>query len=974
MGYDRLALTDTDTLYGLMPFIEACGEHGVRPIVGAELTDPSTGHRAILLVQSAEGYKTLCHLITARHLDKDFRLSQAVAKSHEGVSLLTGNLSLLREWREKNVTLHAALPRKPISRSAPLMETAKALQIPLAATPGSFYLHESDAPVHHMLRAIDLKTTLDRVGALDKAPEGSFLAPEKVYIDRFSACPEAIRNTRALAETLEFDGPRFGLVMPPWNDKEGQETGHCLREAAYQGAFSRYGRDLPENLVNRLEHELAIIGQMGFSSYFLTVKDIVSLSPRICGRGSGAASLVAYCLKITNVCPVKHNLYFERFLNPGRKDPPDIDVDFAWDERDAVIAQVFERHPDHAAMVSNHVCIKPRMAVRDVARVFGLPEAEISRVTKKIPWFIDGDDEGRTILKALAQGSGSKGSTLPSPWPDILGFAQKIVGLPRCLSVHPGGIVITPRPIADYVPVEKAPKGVKIIQWDKDQAEAAGLVKIDLLGNRSLGVIRDAISNLKINGHRLDEASWEPEADFETQEMVAQGRTMGCFYIESPAMRLLQKKSGTGDFEHLVIHSSIIRPAANECIQAYLKRLHGEPWEPLHPLIAGILDETYGILTYQEDVSKTAVALAGFSHAHADGLRKVMSKKEKNRALKDFYQDFETGARRNGVPPSVISEVWQMMLSFSGYSFCKPHSASYAKVSFQAAWLKTHFPAEFMAAVISNQGGFYSAFAYVSEAMRLGLAILPPDVNQSEIRWRGNGKNLRAGLLSIRELSRAAMGRILAERKKRCFKSMEDFLTRARPDLPEAEAMIRCGALDSLNPNMSRSAMMWRLAYFNKNRPRADERILPIPIAPLALPVPPPILDDPLKRVQQEFETLGFICDRHLLLYYQSLLEKHRVVKAIHLGRYVGKRILMAGFLVTGKTVSTKHGDPMEFLTFEDETAIFETTLFPQVYARYRHLMESQRPYLLRGSVDANWGAATLTVSHITPLPAFTSL
>jgi DNA polymerase III alpha subunit len=317
---------------------------------------------------------------------------------------------------------------------------------------------------------------------------------------------------------------------------------------------------LGEALVERLEHELATIARMKFSSYFLVVKKIVSQSPRTCGRGSGAASLVAYCLGITNVCPVKHNLYFGRFLNPGRTDPPDIDVDFAWDERDSVIDSVLEHFAGRSAMVASHILFQPRMALRETAKVFGMPEAEIGKITRRLPWFWHRGELDAGLLKNLRDRPETRHLDFVAPWPQIMNLAQRIIGIPRYLSVHPGGVVVTPKAIEEYVPLEDAPKGVPIIQWDKDGTEDSGLVKIDLLGNRSLGVIRDALANAKENGTQLDENRWEPEDDPATQKTVAQGRTMGCFYIESPAMRLLHQKAGNGDFEHLVIHSSIIRP------------------------------------------------------------------------------------------------------------------------------------------------------------------------------------------------------------------------------------------------------------------------------------------------------------------------------------------------------------------------------------------------------------------------------
>jgi DNA polymerase-3 subunit alpha/error-prone DNA polymerase len=573
------------------------------------------------------------------------------------------------------------------------------------------------------------------------------------------------------------------------------------------------------------------------------------------------------------------------------------------------------------------------------------------------------------LLTGLKQRPESRTLEFPHPWPEILALAQRIIGTPRYLSVHPGGVVITPRPIDEYVPLERAPKGVPIIQWEKDATEDAGLVKIDLLGNRSLGVIRDALGNLRANAVAFDESRWEPEDDLATQQALAQGRTMGCFYIESPAMRLLQQKSKVGDFEHLVIHSSIIRPAANEFIREYIRRLHGGQWDPIHPLLGEVLDETFGIMVYQEDVSRTAVILAGFSHAEADALRKVMSKKDRRHQLRDFRKRFFAGAKSRGVSQDQVTAIWEMMMSFSGYSFCKPHSASYARVSFQAAYLRVHHPAEFMAAVISNQGGFYGTFAYVSEARRLGLTILPPDINTSEVHWTGRDDVIRVGLLSTKGLSAEVQARIVAERRRQPYRSAGDFLQRVQPAEDETRALIHSGALDELNPGGNRAALMWELACWLKTRSRkliprtrslfgsssdAQARKLP--------PLPP---EDERERLRREFSVLGFLCDRHPMELYDDILQKLKTVKAVDLPHHLGRRVRLAGWLITGKVVTTKHGDPMEFLTFEDETGIVETTFFPATYHRFCHMIDRQRPYLLSGKVEEDWGAITLTVDRV---------
>ena len=974
LGYDRLALTDTDNLYGLWSFLSACRQEGLQPIVGAELTDPNSTKRVVCLVENASGYANLCRILSQRHLNAEFDMQTVVEAHAQGLCFLTTDPDLLKTWHAAGVWVAAHMPRRPMLGSHPLCRAADRLGIPLVATPSSFFLSSEDVATHRLLRAIDRNTTLSRLNTGDAAPADAWLASPETYTRRFAICPDAIQATRDLADRLTFTGPSFGTVMPPWRDRRGRPASACLRKAVIKGALERYGQELAEPVVERIENELRVIEDMGFCAYFLVVRDIVRHSPRTCGRGSGAASIVAYCLGITNVCPLKHNLYFERFLNPGRSDPPDLDVDFAWDERDDVLDQVLTKYKGHAAMVSNHVFFQPRMALREVAKVFGLPDREISVLTKRLPFYFHKDRSDAPLEARLRQLPELRNIDYTDPWPRIIRLAQKITGIPRYLSVHPGGVVITPDPIETYVPLEIAPKGVPILQWEKDATETAGLVKIDLLGNRSLGVIRDALRNLHQNGGCLDESGWEPEDDFATQEAIAQGHTMGCFYIESPATRLLQKKSAVGDFDHLVIHSSIIRPAANRFIQEYIRRLHGGQWDPIHPLLGDVLEETFGIMVYQEDVARAAVAIAGFSHAEADGLRKVLSKKDRERKLRDYQARFSAGAAARGVPEAVIAKVWEMIMSFSGYSFCKPHSASYAKVSFQAAYLKVHFPAEFMAAVINNQGGFYSTFAYVSEARRLGLSILPPNIERSDIAWKGDGQALRTGLISVKGLSGRCQSLIVSERQKMPFQSIQDVLRRVQPDDTEARALIHSGALDAFCHTGNRAELVWELARWQKGRARRAS-----PLALFEVPgdsLPPPRLPDTdeLERLRREFSFLGFLCDRHPMALYRPRLRQIDPVPARRLNDFVGQRICLAGWLVTGKRVQTKHGETMEFLTFEDESGIVETTFFPKTYERFCHMVDRNRPYVLKGKVEMDWGATTLTVDHVTALPPVTQL
>jgi error-prone DNA polymerase len=962
LGYQKLALTDTDNLYGLWPFIQACQDLNIDPIIGAEITDPRMPHRAVCLVKDNRGYKNLTQLLTRRHRDENFSLAHNLPRFSSGLLVLTQSPDLLALWHEMGLDLAAALPRHPLSQSHPLCRTALERGIPLAATPGSFFLHPKDIHTHAMIRAIDKNTCLSRLTPQDMAPATAFLASPDQYQQKFNTLPKAVENTWMLAEKISFTGPDFGIVMPPFQGKTNEQACCLLREKTFQGALDRYGPSLTGKVMSRIDHELSIISQKNFCQYFLVVQEIVQKASRICGRGSGAASIVAYCLGITNVCPMKYNLYFERFLNPGRKDPPDIDVDFAWDERDDILNFVLSKFKGHSAMVSSHVLFQPRMAVREVAKVFGLPDGEIQKISSRLPWFWKTDEPAQDLLAGIREKPEFRFLDFPQPWPEIMAYAQAIIGTPRYLSVHPGGIIITPDPIDTYVPVETAPKGIPLIQWEKDSAEAAGLVKIDLLGNRSLGVVRDCIKSIQSSrGDFKDFSLQDPEDDLETQHHVAQGNTMGCFYIESPAMRLLQKKSKIGDFHHVVILSSIIRPAANEFIQEYIKRLHTGVWKPLHPLMEDVLDETLGIMVFQEDVSRVAVHLAGFTHVQADDLRKIMSKKDKTQVLRDYYTRFAAGAAQKGINKSDIQRIWDMIISFSGYSFCKPHSASYARVSFQAAYLKTHYPAEFMAAVISNQGGFYSTFAYVSEARRMGVNILGPDIHKSHIKWTGSSDQLRVGFLSIKSLSSTTMESIVRERKTSKFTSLEDFFNRVRPREDDVRSLIHSGCLDIFKGNKGQSALLWAFSSWHQKKTRKitpslfdqTQETIPIPELPPDLPM------DILRR---EFSVLGFLCQGHPILLYAHEIKQKKTVKAVDLSRHIGKRVGFAGWLITGKVVKTKHGDPMKFLTFEDETGIIETVFFPKPYARFCHMLDYGRPYFLIGKVESDWGAITLTV------------
>jgi len=967
MGATKLALTDRNGLYGIPRFVEAARRRGLAPIVGAEVV--TDRHRAVLLVRDDEGYANLCRLLSARHGDADFDLCRHLVEEHRGLSVLTDDAAVVEALRRSTAAdLFVELsPGHGMERALAL---ARRTGLPPVATSRAVMLKPDDFELHRVVRAIALNTKLSRLRPGDTAGAGDLLLSPQRLRDFFPHCPEALDNAGRIAAACKNDWGSSGPVFPAFEGLDAREAFAVLARRAEEGARRRYGR-VDRAVRARLDKELAIIGEKGFAHYFLVVEEIARQSPRTCGRGSAAASLVAYCLEITHVDPVRHNLFFERFLNPGRVDPPDIDIDFPWDERDAVLDFAFARYGGgRAAMVANQIGFKGRAAVREVAKVFGLPAAEIKSVTSRI----SGYWKAEQTVDAVGRHPLFRGETLGEDWQRVLRLAGRLRGQLRHLSLHCGGLVVVPDEIRRYVPVEVSAKGLPVIQWEKDQAEAAGLVKIDILGNRSLAVIRDALEAVRRNtGTGIDYAAWRPLEDGKTRRLLRTGRTMGCFYIESPATRQLLRRMWGEEpepvtlerdlFEHLVMASSIIRPAANAFIREFVARMRGRPWRHLHPRLEGVLDETYGLAVYQEQITQLAMALAGFSVTEGDRLRKILSKKDKAQRLADYREKFLAGGCRNGIAVRTLRTIWEQILSFSGYSFCKPHSASYALVSCKAAWLKANYPAEFMAAVIANRGGFYSPLAYLSEARRMGLEVLPPDINDSAYAYTGAGEAVRIGLMQIRGLCRQGAEALLEERQRKGdFPSFRDFLNRVSLDAADVRRLIRAGCFDDVEGRERRPALVWELLRFHGRFDRSGSGLL-FKESAAELPRPEPYDESTVLR--QELEALDMLVSRHPLDLYRRKIARLRPVPAAELGRWAGRYITVVGWWVTGKTVATAEGRPMEFVSFEDTTAIFDATFFPKAYERFCRRLSRHRPYLLKGKVEEEFGVATLTVEWV---------
>jgi error-prone DNA polymerase len=962
MGCSSIAITDRNGFYGVPRFVDAARDAGIVPIIGTEAVTEQ--NRAVLLARNEEGYANISRLLSDLHCRKGFDLGSALVEYRHGTVVISDDAKLLsRLKRDSDEGLFVELsPGHAMHRALAL---SRELRLPPVATSRALLLERDDLHLHRVLRAIHLNTKLSRLAPEQTACDADLLHTPAKMAEFFPHCPEALDNTLKVAALCRHEWDFSSTIFPAFRDFGNDTAFDELERRSRQGALWRYGA-INEAVETRLRKELSIIRDKGFSHYFLVVEELSKQSQRTCGRGSAAASLVAYCLGITHVDPIKHNLFFERFLNEGRSDPPDIDMDFPWDERDAILDFAFARYgAQRAAMVCNHIGFKGRSALREVAKVYGLPDYEIKEMTDRISGFWKAEQSAA----AIAGHPLFQGETLSADWQEILATARRLSGQLRHLSLHCGGLVIVPDEIRKYVPVELSRKGLPLIQWEKDQTEDAGLVKIDILGNRSLAVVRDAIAAAKKHsGLEIDYASWQPLEDERTCNMLRRGLTIGCFYLESPSVRLLMRKiwSTTAPpetfnfdlFEVLVQASSIIRPAANSFIQEYVARMQGKKWTHLHPLLEEVLGETLGIAIYQEQITQIAMALAGFSASEGDQLRKVITKKHKEKRVRDFRLKFFSGAIERGIGEPVVEAIWEQILSFSGYSFCKPHSASYALLSAKAAYMKAHFPAEFMAAVISNQGGYYSAFAYISESRRLGIAILPPDINESDYHYVGKDKTLRVGLMQIDGLTRDAVDRLLKDRTQRGkFASFRQFLNRVNIHRADAERLVKGGCFDSLDGEQKRPALLWELLNFQQQSTGL--------LFEQKTELPQAAAYDAKVVLRQEVESLGFLVSRHPLTLYKGQWLRHKPIKASELSNYVGKWVTMVGWWITTKTVEDKHGRPMEFISFEDVSAIFDATFFPDVYARFCRKLSQRRPYLLKGIVEQEFGVATLRVKWV---------
>ena len=1033
-GCPAMALTDTNGLYAVVPFQHACEERGVQPIYGVEVTAPwesskgegnarhssgagsapagvpnSTEARAVLLARNRAGYSEISRLVTALHLDERFALGRALRNVSDDLYVICSDERVLEALAGREY-LRAALPTAPgpewKRRRWRIARLAERLGVRAVASQEIYFIDPDEHFLHRVLSAIRTRTTIGTLPEGAAAPPEAYLRSpaeiERVFADDKAPLEETLRIASDCCFELDLRSPK----LPRFPGPKGEDPVAMLRRLAMKGLRRRMessaalapehdgadtqptndyfvpdptrcpqGADPDEwqKALDTLDYELGVVESKGLAEYFLICWDIVRFARgrgmRSLGRGSAGNSILSYALGITHFNPLRHNMFFERFLNPERKQLPDFDIDFGTDDREEVLQYIFRRYDrDCVAMIGTYSTFRARAALRETAKALGIPEGEVGPFIKRLPYFasIERLEEVCRISPAASDIPLAK-----EPFKTLLPLAVKIGGFPRHMATHPCGLVVSPEPITGIVPLQRGDKGYEITQWSMYEIEEAGLVKIDILGQKGLAVIEEAAEMAEENeGRPLHPERIDALNDERTKRLLREGRTEGCFYIESPVMIQLMQQARCDDFEVLTALSSIIRPGVSNYggKRSYLRRHLGlEPVDAIHPVVEEVLKDTYGCLIYQEQVIRIAVAVAGMSYAEADGLRRCMSFKNKNLESMATYRDsFMRGALGRGIPRETAGEIFRQISSFAGYAFCKAHSASFALESFESAYWKAHYPAEFMAAVLSNGGGYYSQEEYLEEARRLGLEILPPCVNRSRLRHHGRGRELRVGLYQVKGLTEETAEAILKERP---FHSLSEFLERTHASTGEAENLIRCGAMRDFG--RTRPELFWELKALrgaDAGASHADDA--PGPAA--VIKQIPRLTDyDRTKSVALERETLDLAVTAHPLAMFDEEIERatagRTITRSVDLSRRTGQRVELLGWRVTVKGTRTMDkGEEMIFATFSDLFGRFEAVFFPDTYRRTaRTLFKAKGPFIIRGRIESDLGAINLTTENV---------
>jgi DNA polymerase-3 subunit alpha len=1031
-GMPAVATTDHGTLFGAVEFYEKAVKNGVKPVIGCEMyiaprsrfdrspADNRELSHIILLAETQQGYRHLCRLASAAQLEGFYYRPRI-------------DLELLRECSggliALSACLHGEIPRRIMDGrvdlaeqaarryleifgegrffleiqnnglveqervNAALVEMGERLSLPLVASNDCHYLSREDVRAHDVLLCIQTGKTVHDSERLTFRTDQLYFKPVSEMAEYFSRTPEALANSVAIAErcNLEFD---FKTYHFPRFDTHGALTTEELLEQESRAGFERVMRrvraknpDADEPAYRRrLDYEVGVIQEMGFASYFLIVADFIrhareSGIPVGPGRGSAAGSLVAYCLGITDLDPITHGLIFERFLNPARKSMPDIDVDFCIEGREEVYKYVVERYGggDYVAQIITFGKLKTRAVIRDVGRALDIPLAEVDAIAKMVP-----DVLNITLDQALAREPRLKAAADTRPEiGELIRICRVLEGLPRHASTHAAGVVISDRPLVEYLPLFRGKKGEVVTQFDMKIVEKIGLVKFDFLGLRNLTVIASALAVIRGQGKTAPDLDDLDLNDAATYRLLASGDTTGVFQLESSGMKDLLVRLKPGCFEDVVALVALYRPGPMESgmIDDYVACKHGRKAVTyLVPELEPILEETHGVIVYQEQVMKIAGALANYTMAEADDLRKAMGKKI-TAIMAAHRERFRQGAVTAGIPQAKAVSIFDLMEKFGGYGFNKSHSAAYALIAYQTAYLKAHFTVEFLAALLTSEmGSIDNVVKFMAECRTHGVAVLPPDINAGFKGFTVDRGQIRFGLVAVKNVGEGAIEAILEARQERPFASLFDFCERV--DLKKVnkrviESLIRCGAFDSTGARRSQMMGSLEVALDHGQRvqkERCGPQISLFGDSECQVPVNPPALPDieewdERQKLAYEKESLGFYLSGHPLTRYEELIGKFTTADAISIKEAAdGSSVRIGGLIRATKTIKTRKGDLMAFATVEDMHGAVEVVVFSRVYSLVGELLVEDTPVLVQAQVQKDEQSVKLIAETITSL------
>ncbi|MBN1262757.1 MAG: DNA polymerase III subunit alpha [Candidatus Pacebacteria bacterium] len=1036
-GMNSLALTDHGVMYGAVKFYLACKEAGVNPIIGFEAyvaarsrfdkqaRVDSDQYHLVLLAKNEAGYKNLMRLTTLAHLEGfyykprvDFELLE---KYHEGLIALSACLkgqipSLLLQGQKKQaiekaqklveifgkdfyleLQHHPQIPAQEKANQA-LIKLSRELGIPLVATNDVHYVNADDAEAQDALLAVGTQKMIadqNRLTMLD-SPD-FYLRSQEEMIKLFSRVPDAIKNTQKIARACSLEIPIGQWILPAYPLAENETAEEHLRKMAFERIKTRF-KKVTSEIKERLNYELGIISNKGFATYFLIVQDFVNWAKREKirvgpGRGSVAGSLVSYALRITSVDPLKHNIPFERFMNPERPSPPDIDLDFADDRRDEVIGYVTQKYGrDKVAQIITFGTMEARQAIRDIGRVMGMPYSDPDQIAKLIP-------SKTTIAEAIKTIPELERFYAQEKYRKLLDLAQRVEGISRHASVHAAGVVVADKPLTEYCPLQKEAKGEKIVtQYDMYVLDlnvtdkAIGLLKIDFLGLRNLTILERAREYIKaVRGEEIDisEIPLDDRATFE--KVIIPGETTGVFQLESAGMRRVARKLKPNLFSDIAAMVALYRPGPMQFIDEFIAGKNNPALVKYpHPDLKPVLAETYGIAVYQEQCLQIANVMGKYSLGEADILRRAIGKKKISIMNKEKIK-FVRQAQEAGYKKEVAENVWGLIERFAGYGFNKAHSTCYAMIAYQTAYLKAHYPIEFMAALLTVESSSSSGPAKdekltqaVVECRRLGILVLPPDINASKTDFTVEeeprsfeNRAIRFGLGAIKNVGEAAIGAILKAREMGNFQSLTDFCQRVdaqKVNKKVLESLIKVGAMDSFGKRAPMLSVLEQIrsrgATIQKQRRNGqgsffDQR----QSADSGLKI-----EDNLPEIQEfprsellslERNLLGFYLTEHPLSSALSLLDRHRTHKLFEITQQdeVGQRVKVGGMISDVRIVVTrKTSEEMAFIKLEDDTASLEAVVFPKTFASTRDYWTKEKIVLLEGKVESREDAISLIV------------